>query len=296
MPEMKPVNFKPRWMQSLSPEDRVILANAPTLGDLPTEPPQVCTRILPRDNSCRLSAKTVSEAIDLTQNLVNYAGHDVYHGLNPDFADLRSLSTEVIEFSRLTLEPFEEGSFVIPARLEANPLEAPTKSGSSRSLTTDRVAQRFAEILEKVDSGSDATGVSIGALLTIKALGRVLRREAGSIEYTAFDSRRKPLSKLTVHDRFVERVGEVLLSRRPSHEKTDTLDGKVTALDVVDGTLLLTRSGAKRRVKGTFSPMLHPTLLQSLGKRVRLQGMVSQRGSTQTIQIVDVEILDSESL
>ena len=85
---MKPVNFKPRWMQSLSPEDRVILANAPTLGDLPTEPPQVCTRILPRDHSCRLSAKTVSEAIDLTQNLVNYAGHDVYHGLNPDFADL----------------------------------------------------------------------------------------------------------------------------------------------------------------------------------------------------------------
>ena len=292
---MKPVNFKPRWMQSLSPEDRVILANAPTLGDLPTEPPQVCTRILPRDHSCRLSAKTVSEAIDLTQNLVNYAGHDVYHGLNPDFADLRSLSTEVIEFSRLTLEPFEEGSFVIPARLEANALQGQAKSGSPL-LTTDRVAQRFTEMIENVDSRAGVTGISIGALQTIKALGRVLKREAGSIEYTAFDSRRKPFSKLTIHDEFVERVGEVLLSRRPSHEKADTLDGKVTALDVVDGTLLLTRSGAKRRVKGTFSPMFHPTLLQSLGKRVRLQGTVSQRGSTQTIQIIDVEILDSESL
>ncbi len=295
MPDLKPVSFKPRWMQQLSADDQAALAETPALGDFPDEPPRVCPRILPRDESCRLTAKTVSEVIELIQNLVCYAGHDVYHGPNPDFADLRSLSADVIEFTRLTIEPFEAGSFIIPTRLEAKELVAPRGAISSAPITTDRVAQRFSEILEQVGNPDLGTRISFGALQTIKGLGRVLKREAGSIEFSAFDSRSRALPRQVVHEEYITRVCEVLQSRRPSHNKVEAIEGKVTALDIVDGTLSLSLGNTRRRTKGVFSPMFHPTLLESLGKRVRLQGMISQKSSSQTIQIVDVEILDSDS-
>lgn len=58
-------------------------------GILPTEPPPIDTRILPRGRSCSLSLRSVSEVADLTQKLADYAGYDAVHGPNPDFADLR---------------------------------------------------------------------------------------------------------------------------------------------------------------------------------------------------------------
>ena len=58
-----------------------------------------------------LAAHTVSEVIDLTQKLAHFAAYDEVRGANPDFADIRSMGSDVLAFSRLTLEPFEAGSY-----------------------------------------------------------------------------------------------------------------------------------------------------------------------------------------
>lgn len=294
MSEPKYVDFKPRWMRQRSEEDR-ILDECPSIGSLAEVSPRINARILPSGNTHRLSAKTLSEAIIFTQWIVQYAGYDVCHGINPDFADLRSLSEEVIDLTRLTIEPFEEGSFVIPARLEANPL-AVADAEQPRQVTAEDVVKRFDNILTLLREPSPSTQVSIGAIQAVESLGRVIRREAEAVEFSTFDALGEPRQSQRVDKEYIVRVQKVRESRRPTRAKLDSLEGHVTALDIREGKLQLSIEGRRRRVTGHFAMLLLPSLLESLGRRVKLQGHVEWRGNTPiSIQVVNAELHGDEN-
>jgi hypothetical protein len=294
VPEPRKVDFKPKWMTTLSPEQEAAMDAFEGSGSLPTEPPRIDTRILPHDQGYTLSLRSLSEVAALTQKLADYAGYDAVHGPNPDFADLRSLSADLTRLTRLTSEPFAPGSFIIPACLQADPLEV-VDGQTRRRVETDDVARRFGEVLTLLDTESAPTGVSIGALQTLEALARVLNREDAGIEFSAADSFRKPLVKFQIGERFIGKVREVLGRRRPSQDKLEMLAGRVTALDVVQGTLLLSVQGLGRRVKSNFPHMFVPSLLEALNRQVKLQGIVERRGrEAAVIHIHSVEIGDAE--
>jgi hypothetical protein len=293
--EPKIVDFKPPWMRDLSEDDRRILEDTPLTGSLPEIAPRINTRILPASSSPRLSAKTLSETIDLTQAVVHYAGYDVYHGLNPDFADLRSLSADVLRLTRLTIEPFEQGSFVIPARLEAEPISAGDRE-QPRHVTAEEVVNRFNQILASFAKPDAAAHVSIGALQAIESLGQVIRREARAIEFASFDGFGKPAQSTVVDVDYVARVGKVRVSRRPTQAKLQTLEGTLTALDLVRATMQLNLDGQQGRVHGTYPMLFQPTLVPCLGKRVRIQGQVERRGRRiASVQVLAIELLEEAS-
>ncbi len=293
MSEPKFVEFKPRWMRQRTDADR-ILDETPATGPLAEVSPRINARLLPIGGSHALSAKTLSEAIGLTQQIVQYAGYDVYHGFNPDFADLRSLSPEVVGLTRLTVEPFDEGSFVIPTRLEASPLAVQEAEGP-RMVTAEDVVRRFDEILAALRQPSSSVQVSIGAIQVVESLGRVIRREAEAIEFSSFDSLGQPSGALRVDEEYIGRVNKVRESRRPTQAILETLDGQVTALDIGEGKLQLSIEGQLRRVTGHFTMMFLPSLLESLGRRVRLQGLVEWRRNTpHLIQVMDAELLGDD--
>ncbi len=286
--------FKPRWPLTLDPAAEASLAESPFTGSLPTEVPRIDTRIIPRDGWYKLSLRSLSDITDLTQKLADYSGYDVIYGPNPDFSDLHSLSSEVSLFTSLTSEPFAEGSFVIPACLESDPFTL-SEPGEKRQIDTDAVAARFGEILSSVDKDKAPTSVSIGALQTLAALKRTLKREASVIEFSTADRFRKPLIQFSIENSFIDKVEQALERRRPSQTSLETIEGRVTALDVQEGRLLLSVKEFPRRVRGDFSRMLTPSLLESLNRRVKLQGIIERKGNRpHAIHIDYIEMLDSE--
>lgn len=288
------MDFKPRWPVTLDPASEAALAETPFTGGLPTEPPRIDTRIIPRDSWYKLTFRSLSEITDLTQRLADYSGYDVTFGPNPDFSDLRSLSSELSHFTRLTSEPFAGGSFVIPACLESDPYTV-LEPGEKRQINTDAVVERFGEILSHVSKDKSPTSVSIGALQTLAALKRTLTREASVIEFSTVDRFRKPVIRFSIEKSFIAKVEQALERRRPSQDSLETIEGRVTAVDIVEGRIMLTVKELPERLRGRFSRMLTPSLLDSLNRRVKLQGLVQRkRNRPYEINIESVEMLDSE--
>jgi hypothetical protein len=246
------------------------------------------------DSAHGVSAKTLGETLELTQTIVQFAGYDLFHGLNPDFADLRSAGAEVFELCKLTIEPFEAGSFVVPAKLESPEVRLP-EPGRARTVSTQDVVLRFDAILAAFDRPEPVTEVSIGAIQAIEGLGRVIRREASTIEYTPFDTLSRPMRLIRVTPQTIERVVRVREARRPSRARLEVLEGRITALDIVDNKLQINVEPGGRRVKGTFSGLFQPSLVECLGRRVRLFGVVERRGKLPiAIQVQSVEVPDQE--
>lgn len=217
-----------------------------------------------------------------------------YRSVWNKFADLRSLGADVLELTRLTIEPFDFGSFVVPARLEAVPI---SDSGPNRSrlVSTQDVVRRFAHILAGFVEPRESAPASIDAIQAIESLGRLIRREVQAIEFSAFDALDQPLRSVKVDAAYVRRVSETRLSRQPTHARQETLEGKITALDLRQGTLWLSLDEQPRRVKGTFSMLFQPSLLRCLDRRVRLRGQVERKGrQVASIQVIDVEVPDDE--
>jgi hypothetical protein len=238
-----------------------------------------------------VSAKTLGETVEVTQMIVQYAGYDLIHGVNPNFADLRSAGNNVFQLCKLTIEPFEAGSFVIPARLEGQALA----DSQRRPVTAEDVVQRFNEIFGAFEDTGPATDVSIGAIQAIEALGRVIRREAGEIEFTALDSLSRPKHPIRVTRETVNRVAQVRTTRRTTLAHLEIIDGTITALDIVDQKLHISEASGGARIKGTFSVLFQPSMLECLGRRVRLLGIVERRGKRAiSIQVQSVEIPDEE--
>lgn len=249
--------------------------------------------MLPSSGSNSLGANTVSEVIELTQKMANYVAFDEVCGTNPDFADMRSMGAELLAFSRLTIEPFEEGSFIIPARFESPDLIE--NDLQETAISAERIANRFGRIFEEIGSQDSSTSVSIGALQTMQQLNRTLNREASVIEFSTFDRYERPSGFQRVDKAFVKKVDAVVKNRQPSILKLESLRGHVTALDIEKGELRLSLATQKDRVKGTFPMMLHPTVLVSLGHEMEVYGKVSYKnGRPDSISIQQADILDSE--
>lgn len=294
MREPRKTDFRPRWLRTLTPEAELEFAEMPPNGSVPWDWPRITTRILMHDHGYRLSLRSVSEVTQLTQKLADYAGYDVVYGPNPNFADLRSLSSEVTRFTKLTSEPFEVGSFTIPARFESDPVEIMNDVNKSR-YETDQIAMRFAEMLGSIESSTNVTDVSVGALQTLSALKGILNREASSIEFSLSDRTGTAFAVRKVNEGFLNQVRDTIKSRRSSREKLETLEGRVTELDIVECKLLLSVGDVRHRVKGDFSSMFTPSLRESLNRRVRLEGIVERRDSDPSvIHIQSVEMLDDE--
>jgi len=75
-------------------------------------------------------------------------------------------------------------------------------------------------------------------------------------------------------------------ARHPTRTLFETLQGTITAVDLEQETILFSLDGSRRRVKGMFSRLLHPSLAASLGEHVQLQGRVTRRGRT----ILSIEV------
>jgi hypothetical protein len=286
-------DFVPRWARNATPEFLELMSETPATGSAPLEWPRIVTRILPSSGPNSLGATTVSEVIELTQKLANYAAYDEVRGINPDFADMRSMGAELLAFSRLTIEPFEEGSFIIPARFESPDLVE--TDSQKTSVSAERIAVRFGRILEEVGNDNSSTSISIGALQTMQQLNRTLNREASAIEFSTFDRFEQRAGFQRVDSDFVRRVDSVIKNRQPSVSKLDSLQGRVTALDIEKGELRLSLKDRRDRIKGTFPIMLHPTLLESLGREIEVFGSVSFRNDhPQSISIQQAKILISD--
>lgn len=293
MNEPTKTDFIPRWARNATPEFLESLAETPVTGSAPLEWPRIVTRILPSSGSSSLGANTVSEVIELTQKLANYAAYDEVRGTNPDFADMRSMGAELLAFSRLTIEPFEEGSFIIPARFESPDLIE--NDFHETAISAERIANRFGNIFQEIGSKDVSTSISIGALQTMQQLNRTLNREASAIEFSTFDRYETRSAFQRVDTAFIERVNSAIKNRQSSVLKLESLQGKVTALDIEKGELRLTLENQRDRIKGTFSIMLHPTMLESLGRHIEVFGSISFRnGQPQSISIQQANILDSE--
>lgn len=290
MSNPNPTDFRPKWYTTARPEDLVGLESEPWIGSQPLVFPRVTTRIIPLSGTAALSAKALSEIIENTQKVANYAAYDVVNGLNPEFADLRSMGQELLKFSLLTVEPFEEGSFVIPARFEAAALEA--VGDRNRTVTTDEVAERFQEIFKALNTSAPSTGVSLGALQTVDALTRTLEKISADLEFTATNSYSEPFELVRTDAQYRARVQSVIRHRRPTSQCLETLEGRVTALDIVQGKLLLSMAGPEDRIRGAFPTTLHPKLMESLGRQVQLFGLIERRGG----RPVRINIQDSETL
>lgn len=296
MPDLEYTDFRPKWIARGAADDP-LLDDAPAIGSPAEVSPAIHARLVPLDGSNTLSARTLADTVDLLQTLVQYAGHDVCHGVNPDFADLRSLSAEVAGLARLRVEPFLEGSFVIPARLPAAPLERVDEVGRPlAAATTEEVVRRFNAIFALVADQDSAAGISIGAIQAVESLGRVVRREAEAVEFTTFDALGRPgAAPARVDAEFFVRVQKVKASRQATRAKLDSLRGRLTAIDIDSGALQLNVDGVRRRVRGHFPDQLLPSVVEALGRRVQLQGRVEWRGRTPlAIQILAVELVSDD--
>ncbi len=279
----KKTSFRPRWWS-----DRDAPTEAgPLAGSVPQGPPRIHTRLLLGEPTHGVSAKTLGETLQ-------FAGCDLVHGVNPDFADLRSAGADVLKLCKLTIEPFETGSFVVPARLESTEVPA-AQAGPARTVSTEDVVRRFEAILSAFERPEPVTEVSIGAIQALEALGRVIRREAGAIEFTPFDTLCRPMKAIRVTPQTVERVARVREARRPSQSQLEMLEGRITALDIVEYKLQINVEPGGGRVRGTFSGLFQPSLVGCLGRRVRFLGIVERRGKRPiAIQVQSVEIPDEE--
>lgn len=295
----KPIktNFVPRWARNASAAKLEALADTPFTGERPLEWPRIVARVLPPNGRNCLDSKTVVEILETTQRLAQYAACDEILGPNPNFADLRQLESSIVAFSKLTVEPFEEGSFVIPTHLEADDLhtEALRQDAEPVSdvVSTEQVATRFGAILESVESDAGTTAISIGALETVRQMNRTLKRDVAAIEFATFDRFEDRRCFQRVDANYIKRVEHVIQHRKTTISKLESLTGTVTALDLHKDELRLSLSGQNDRVRGTFASFLHPALLDSLGKRVELFGKVDFKdGQPRSIAIQQAEVLD----
>ncbi len=111
-----------------------------------------------------------------------------------------------------------------------------------------------------------------------------------------FDTLRRAAKPILVTPEMIRRVTEVRQARRPSQTRLETLEGRITAVDIVEQKLQLNLDPGGERVKGTFSMLFQPSLVECLGRRVRLLGVVERRGKRPvSIQVQSVEVPDEEA-
>src|SRR5205807_443178 len=124
MDEPRYYDSGPGWARSA--KKRTPVDEPPTIGLALPSAPRLPTRIIPQDDGRTISALSLCDAVDTTQRIVNYASYEAVNGVHLGFTDLRSTEAQpALRLAKLRIEPFEDGSFVIPATLpeETLPVE-----------------------------------------------------------------------------------------------------------------------------------------------------------------------------
>lgn len=274
MPE-KQFGPLPKWAERIGAETADLDC---TVGVQPDFIPRLPVRIVPSDHGNLLSAATVKDVIEHTQRIVTFIAYDVVNGNRTDFSDLRSVDSAILEYSRLRIEPFEEGSFVIPTVLSESPVKIQA-NGQQGTFTGNQILSRFVEVMDGVSRDNIAVA-SIGLLQSIESLAIVLRREAECIEYhpIGMHGQSDRQVRIAIDNQFIARVSARRKNRQDPKEVPDSLEGVLTAVDLTQGTLKLKVNG--KTVSGTFSPFMTDFVANSLRKTVRINGVVEYRGST----------------
>jgi hypothetical protein len=302
MPESKLfVDFVPRWARNKT-NDLSATEDTPNTGMQPPLAPKLPARIVPRDNGHTISAKTLTETVEITQKLLWYASYDAVHGVDTDFSDLRRVESPIFELGRLYIEPFESGSFVIPAELKEGPFSIPTNEGR-QDFYASAVLGRFVAIMDNVLDGRADANVSIGALKEIKSLTGILGREADRIEFrpVGFPGALTSPREIRVDVKYLEKASSLVLSRQERVSKPSYLEGRLVAVD-----LLTKKQDDKKKMKvilptgqvvdGFFLPLLTGEMVKCLNKRVRVEGTVTFiRGVPIRIDAISVAAQHDES-
>lgn len=297
MNKWEATNFLPKWART--EEDRELLSNMPDVGVAPDPVPSLATRILPIGGGSRISAATLSDAILLKQRIINYATYEVVRGIDPTFADLRKIDEECLLLARLDFEPFDEGSFVIPAELRAAPIPV-KRDGATLLVSTTDVIERFNEVLRDLpDKGIDMN-VSIGLLTEINAFGKLLKREVESVEFTTMlpqetmlDTRRKS-ARHCVDANYLARVESIRKTRQRIQKIAGVpLVGTLVAVDFENHKLKIRLDAhAQTTIIGTFLPPLERSLLSNLMRKAQFIGTVTFDDRTpRHIDVVKVEAI-----
>src|SRR4029077_9107741 len=100
------------------------------------------------------------------------------------------------------------------AKLEAAEVERPAMR-ERRKVTSQDVVKRFDAVWAAFQQPQAATDVSMGAILAIEALGRILRREAEAIEYFLSDTLSQPIRRILVTPETITNATRVREARRP---------------------------------------------------------------------------------
>jgi len=266
----------------------------PNLGFPPVLAPRLVTRISPKGSTSQISALTLGDTLSATQRLLNYAGYELVRGIKLDFADLRAIDSKVSQLTKLSVEPFEDGSFVIPATLSEDVEVAAEVNGESTSFRADDVLQRFSDILEGIKQRPKDFSVCLGALQVIEELGKVLNREASFVEYSSVGASKSPTERrvFIVDLAFVNMAIESRKHRLDPKAIIDTLEGQLTAVDISTGKLKV-ELPSRETISGTFSPLVQDQVIRSLGRNVRLAGTVEYRlQKPRSIKVNEVELIE----
>jgi len=260
----------PTWARNIAGREADFDVDC-TAGIQPDFAPRLPVRVIPVSHQNSLSAATVRDVIDRTQRIVTYAAYEVVNGIRPDFADLRSVDEPIVRYATLQIEPFEEGSFVIPTVLKESPTRILSR-GTEREFTGSQIVQRFAEAM--CTAGEQGANASIGLVQSIESLGAILRREVERIEYfpIGLPNMADHCQKITVDSAYINRVTETRKQRQDPEVIADHLIGTLTAVDLSTGKLKLSVNG--QTINGTFSLFMTDLLVESLRKSIRLEGVV----------------------
>lgn len=282
--------FIPRWARQ-SAGDYESLGSMPHSGVQPEYRPKLVTRLLPADGGSLISARTLVDTANTTQRVLQYVGQELAFGPNSASTDLRTIGKEIADLSAMKVEPFEEGSFIIPAILPEEVFEI-----NGKKLTGSDVLERFYALLEAFSGNTDGQqSVSLGLVQSVYDLGRIVRREA-AVEYTPIwgHSGLQNTKSFVVDASFIDHVSKIKATLVDRNVTPNSLKGRLTALDINRSSLSLTLPD-KSTVKGSFELLMQPTLIDCMNEWVEVWGVVESMGGNPTfIRVFTVERLETD--
>lgn len=287
-------NYVPAWAKE---HKSSILDETPNIGIEPNHAPRLPTRLIPKGGESFVSALTLIDTVQITQKILTYSAQEAAFGIQYEFSDLRSVDSSIAGLAKLRIEPFEEGSFVIPATLDEKIVElaAASPTQKSRTISTRDVLARFVDVIEGVGTNSEFAAC-IGVVNAVQELGRVIRRETEAIEYlpSGLASQPKGGLRLSINQSYVERVTENRERRLNIDYKPDHVIGRLIAVDLGRATLRIKLHGGSE-VPGNFEPMAADAVASSLNRDVKLYGVVARRPNKQLtfVRAFTCEVLDS---
>jgi hypothetical protein len=251
--------------------------------------PRLEIRVVPADRGSALSSLSLVNVVDITQRLLDFAAHDVVHGVSAGLCDRRFVEGRVRRLARMRVESGDDETFAMTAVLAAAPLHV-----GGRTVGAGDVLSRFVALLEPPCRAGAV--VCLGVLQALEDLDAVLKREAARIEYrpSHYGEPAGTRRRLVVDRAFVRAVAAARRDRQGRRRLAGRLDGVLTSVDLARETLRLRVGG--RLVGGTFTPFMRGRVIGLLGQAVELRGMVEYEGTWPThIAAQEIEAAPAES-